>query len=170
MGPLDRRHYAGIVFGGLVVFLLMNGVIHKSISTSGPAVPAPEPADPVPGKGTADGEGAKKRLVPDDPAKYAITAYQERPGFKNQAQWDSDVRRSLSAADWKTVTEKNPALTDPTHRQDELAERRARIDERIKVYEKLALDRPKDAEVRRQLQSLYMLRATLTVLEEKNRR
>ncbi len=104
-------------------------------------------------------------LAAEDPARYGILVKSDDRLPHNQAQWDLNMRKAL--AEPKGFGGKNMKL--PFEKIEkapkEFQKQLQRIEERIKAFEKLKRNNPDDQDVEKKLQTLYMLKATLTALE-----
>lgn len=104
-------------------------------------------------------------LISEDPARYNIQLLTDRDLRLSRAQWDVDIwdvnmKKALlhsNAAGHMGRGEKTPK---------ELKERLSRINRQIKGLEKTGRKSPGDQAEEMKLQSLYILKSSLTVLEE----
>ncbi len=99
-------------------------------------------------------------LISEDPAKYSIQVLTDNDLSLSQTQWDVHVRTALlhsKTAELTAGDEKTPK---------ELKEKLNRINRQIKDLEKTDQKSPDDQSAKMKLQSLYILKSSLTVLDE----
>lgn len=104
-------------------------------------------------------------LISEDPARYNIQVFTDRDLRLSQAQWDVDI--------WdvnmkEALLHSNAAghLGRGGKTPKELKERLGRINRQIKDLEKIDRKGPGNQTEEMKLQSLYILKSSLTVLEE----
>lgn len=99
-------------------------------------------------------------LISEDPARYNIQVLTDTDLSLSQAQWDANMRTALlhsEAAGYRKGGEKTPK---------EIKERLNRINKQIKDLEKTGPEGSGNQAEEMKLQSLYILKSSLTVLEE----
>jgi hypothetical protein len=104
-------------------------------------------------------------LISEDPAQYNIQVLTDRDLYLSQAQWDVDIwdvnmKKALlhsNAAGHMERGKKTPK---------ELKERLSRINRQINDLKKIDRKSPGNQTDELELQSLYILKSSLTVLEE----
>ena len=111
-------------------------------------------------------KNSKYHLVADDPDKYNIKSQGEQDIPLTQAQWEYRMRQGLKQS---RADNANPALSlaGIEKTPEEIEGRINELNAQIKAYEAAALNNPGDRNAQEKLQTLYMLKATLTVLKDK---
>ena len=99
-------------------------------------------------------------LVSEDPAQYNIQVLTDKNLSLSQAQWDVNMKTALLHS--KTAGPMEGGEKTPK----ELKERLNRINRQIKDLEKIDRKGPGNQSEEMKLQSLYILKSSLTVLEE----
>lgn len=151
-----------IFFIGLTTALINSYVNDPNIFKERHENIAAIPREPVK---TISQEPKDNILISEDPARYNIQVLTDRDLRLSQAQWDVDIwdvnmKKALlhsNAAGHMEREEKTPK---------ELKERSGRINRQIKDLEKIDRKSPGDQTEEMKLRSLYILRSSLTVLEE----
>ena len=106
-------------------------------------------------------------LTPDDPAKYGIVVQKQEDLPRNQTQWDLHMKKVLVQSKALESMEGKKAFDGVKKTPQEFQQRVQLIDERIKNYEKMVQDDPSNESAQEKLQTLYMLKSTLTVMQDK---
>ena len=110
---------------------------------------------------------ANNPLTPDDPAQYGIIVQKPENLPHNQNQWDIHMKKVLVQSKTLDRMENKKAFEEVQKSPEEFQKRLQIIDARIKNYETMVQDNPSDEEAQEKLQTLYMLRSTLMVMEGK---
>ena len=99
-------------------------------------------------------------LTPEDPTEYNIQVFRDKALSISQAQWDINMKTALLYS--PTTVYKEDGKKTPR----ELKERLSRINRQIKDLEKKRQEDPGDQTEEMRLQSLYILKSSLTVLDQ----
>jgi hypothetical protein len=99
-------------------------------------------------------------LISEDPARYNIQVLTDKDLSLSQAQWDVNMRTALLHS--KTARPVEGRKKSPK----ELKERLDRINRQIKDLEKTGPEGSGNQTEEMKLQSLYILKSSLTILEE----
>ena len=110
-------------------------------------------------------------LISEDPAQYNIQVLTDRDLYLNQAQWDVNIwdvnmKKALLHSKAAGHMERNRMLEGGKKIPKELKERLSRINRQIKEQEKTGRSSSGNQVEEMRLQSLYILKSSLTVLEE----
>ena len=164
---VDRRYVniaiVGLIF--LVVSLPLNRLIGKSLDST---LQAPHKTQAI--SFHTDQPPQKIALKPpqqQNPSKLGIIAKPENDKLKLQAEWDQNMKKILVQSKALDDLEKRDALDEIRKTPQEFKNRLKLINDRIRRYEKAKQANPSDEDAQRNLENLYMLRATLLALEEK---
>jgi len=107
------------------------------------------------------------KLHPEDPSKYGIVVKKEDHIPGNQASWDAVMKKSFSQADVFNRMKDGAAFAEVKKSSKQIQEKLQRLNDRIKGCEKIKRANPGDTEIENRLQSLYRLKSTLTLLQDK---
>ena len=109
----------------------------------------------------------KRPLIPTSPAKYGIVDQTEETMPRNQLQWDLYTEKVLVKSKALDRMDEKKAFAGIKKTSREFKKRMNEINDQIKMYEKIKRNNPADPDAENKLESLYMLKATLTALESK---
>ncbi len=110
----------------------------------------------VPSKGAVEKfvpKAAQHLLVPEDPRKYQVQVYKPKDVSLTQIDWNNRAQQLTPISQGAARTKQDAKA---------LQLKIQTLDRQIKNYEKLARRNPSDYKIKENLQTLYMLRATLT--------
>ena len=163
---LGYGHYA-LPLALALVFLALTFPINRAIrnlvegktTESAPRVQAPS----TPQKAAI----TFKQPSAKNPAKYGILAGTHSQVPKTQNEWDQSIKKQLT--DPKTLERlANDGSLENVEKTPYEYKRQLRLlTDRINRYEKIVKNDPSDETSRKSLQTIYMLKATLTALEKK---
>ena len=166
-----KQHILSLTIILLILLIVLIGVTNKLINSyvNNPGIFQNRhenviaiPQEPV----KAFLQGPKNNtLISEDPARYNIQVLTDRDLRLSRAQWDVDIwdvnmKKALlhsNAAGHMERGEKTPK---------ELKERLSRINRQIKGMEKIDRKSPGNQAEEMKLRSLYILKSSLTLLEE----
>ena len=109
----------------------------------------------------------KHPLISANPAKYGIVVQTEETMPRNQLQWDLYTEKILVKSKALDRMDEKKVFAGIKKTPRELKKRMNEINDQIKMYEKIKRNNPADPDAENKLDSLYMLKATLTALESK---
>lgn len=110
-------------------------------------------------------ENSKYHPVPDDPADFNIPLQDQGVPLTEQ-QWEYRMREGVRSARGSAQSPER-SLTGVVRKPAEIDKKIAEIKTQIKEYEAAALNNPNDQAAQEKLQTLYMIKATLTVLKDR---
>ena len=107
------------------------------------------------------------KLNAEDPGRYGIVARKEERIPQTQGDWDAVVKKSFSHSEKLRHIKDNDVFAGIKKTPVEIEEKLRNLNDRIKKYEKIKRENPGDQETEERHQSLYMLKSTLTFLQDK---
>jgi hypothetical protein len=105
----------------------------------------------------------KYPLIEDDPAQYNIKVQGRTDVPLTEQQWEYQMRQGLANVGQGAES----PLTGIAKTPEEVADQMEEITSQIKEYETITATNPGDRKAQEHLQTLYMLKATLTILKDK---
>ena len=163
-----------IILLSIFIFLLIftsriNQIINSVIggeSVAKKTVEGEENFEADPPGSPIDSNHVKNPLTPDAPARYGIFVQKQENLPHNQNQWEQHMKKVLVKSGALNSLEEQKAFDSVQKSPEEYKKRIQIIDERIRNYEKIVQNNPSDEEAQGKLQTLYMLKSTLTVMEK----
>jgi len=153
--------------GFFILIILINLGIRSTLESSkaSNAAKAEEGKDQAKTREVFIEENSEYHLAPDDPAKYNIKFQGEYDIPLTEKQWEDRMRQSLRQS---SLNDKHPEqlLEGVKKTPEQIDAQIADLQAKIKEYEAIALSTG-DEKAKEKLQTLYMLKATLTVLKDK---
>ncbi|MBI5024657.1 MAG: hypothetical protein HZC18_06640 [Candidatus Omnitrophica bacterium] len=166
-----KQHILSLTIILVILFVFLIGMTNRLISSyvNDPGILKNRPGNviaiPKETVKTVLREPKNNPLISEDPARYNIQVLTDRDLHLNRAQWDVDM--------WdvnmkKTLLHSNAAghMERRGETPKELKERLSRINRQIKDLEKIDRKSPGNQTEEMKLQSLYVLKSSLTVFEE----
>ncbi len=115
---------------------------------------------------TVRDSASENDLVAEDPRENNIVEQKGRESDHAQLQWDLYMEKVLMKSKAVKQMKEREIFKDIHKTPEELLSRIQLIDNQIQRYENQSRQKPQDEYALDNLQSLYMLKSTLTVLEE----
>ena len=167
----NKQHVLSLTITLVILFIfsigLTNTLINSYVSDPGIFKEKREDVAAIPRKPakTLLQEPQNNTLISEDPARYNIQVFTDGDLRLSQVQWDVDI--------WDVNMKKALLHSNAARHMDrggktpkELKERLGRINRQIKELEKTDRKSPGHQTEKIKLQSLYILKSSLTVLEE----
>ena len=125
--------------------------------------PSPKDSSPVIPQEQAK---QKRALRSSDPAQYHILAQKKSVLLESQLYWDSTMRKTLRQSDTINRMSQGNAFKETRTTPEQFQKKLQRIDGRIREYEQRVHNNPGDDYARQKLQDLYMMKSSVSNLEE----
>ncbi len=109
----------------------------------------------------------KRKLVPEDPAKYGMVVIAPNAEPKNQEEWDQFMQKTIVGQKILETPEAQKMLAETKMPEEQYHQTIAKVDGDIAKFEKMATDSPSDPETKKRLQVLYQLKSLSKLLEKK---
>ena len=167
----NKQHILSLAITLVILFIffigLTNTLINSYVSDPGIFKEKREDVAAIPRKPakTLLQEPKNNTLISEDPARYNIQVFTDGDLRLSQVQWDVDI--------WDVNMKKALLHSNAARHMDrggktpkELKERLGRINRQIKDLEKTGRESPGNQAEEMKLRSLYILKSSLTVLEE----
>jgi len=159
--PIEKR--AITIAAAVILFVIVSIPINRLIRSSFKEMVTNEEKN----KNTGAMPAPVVRLNPEDPSKYGIVVKKEDRIPQDQSDWDTTVKKSFAQSKVLNRIKEDRAFDEVKKTPKELQRKLQRLDDRIKKFEKITKDNPADEDAEIRLQTLYMLKSTLTLLEDK---
>ena len=105
-------------------------------------------------------------LVADEPQDANITVENEQSLVRSQMQWDFELKRAKDQAGQLKISDPHERSVHVRKNPEEYASQLKLLDDQIKALEEKKGKSARDPGLRSRLQTLYMLRATLTIFKD----
>ena len=166
-------------FGGVFVFLLilfgLNVVILRNLEKSLKTQPrmatdlsdmVSESSETLPARSPQLDQPLPEGLVPDQPEDFNITFENEQNLVRTQMQWDFELKRARDQAGHLRTSDPQERFVHVRKSPEEYASQLKLLDTQIKELEEKKRKSARNQVLRDRLQTLYMLRATLTIFKD----
>jgi hypothetical protein len=146
----------------LGIILYLNGKVDSTVKSSSPSVqqaPVPAVANNV--------NKTTENLTAADPNQFGIETEDKNGVVKTENDWASQMGKTLNEPAVAQAMAQQGLLEELKNNPERIKEKLDRVEEEIKLQEVRVRQHPTDSDEKDRLQSLYMLKATLTSLNEK---
>ena len=157
------KRWQWIILAVLAGFIVMRfwgpkAPLHKEPVNAGVQIQAETVPVPV---------APKRKLVPEDPAKYGMVVIAPGAEPKNQEEWDRFMQKAIVEQKILETPEAQKMLAETKMPQEQYRQTMDKVDADIAKFEKMAGESPFDPDTKKRLQVLYQLRSLSKLLEKK---